>query len=116
AHEVSLDAITRLQTQISYDTAVLHNQTRDIARLDSVVGRIQQDMRHVLDALDIMRDQISTRPSGPQTAPTGQDRMDDAALEILSNNVTSIAGKVHEIDNLKLQMELMKRRIKTLEE
>ncbi|KAK8213320.1 hypothetical protein M8818_002619 [Zalaria obscura] len=104
-HEVWTSAINRLQTQVHYNSSIIETQRRDVARIDSAVDRLEKEMGNVYAVLADLRNQIQTRPA---TVHDG--------LDILSTELQNVAGKANEVDSLKMQMELMKRRLKRLEE
>ncbi|KAF2436571.1 hypothetical protein EJ08DRAFT_691734 [Tothia fuscella] len=113
---VKLDAIDRLQTQVNLNRATLESCTRDMSRLENMVTRLQQSFQ---ESFDIMRAEfITSRQHVAQAAasvPQG-DRLDDQALEVFTATLSNVAGKANEVDSLKVQMELIKRKLRRLEE
>jgi hypothetical protein len=114
-----MDAASRLQTQLSLNTAAIEAQQRrldmqqkDIERMDSMVGRLQQEMRVVLDTLESMKQELRHRPMAPQA----QRSSDDSTLELFATNLTNMSAKVQEVEAVKMQVEIMKRKLNRLEE
>ncbi len=116
-HSISIDAISRLQTQIAYNTAGLQTQKRTLVRIDNAVGRLQMEMQHVLSVIDGLKMEIRSRgASAPAPKSPNAASHDANDLEIFASNLSNVANKANEVDGLKLQLELLKRRIKKLEE
>jgi hypothetical protein len=113
---VKLDAIDRLQTQVNLNRATLENCTRDIGRLDGTMTRLQES---VAQAFETMRAELFASrqhiSAATAAAPQGT-QLDDQALEVFTNTLTTVAAKANEVDTLRVQLELIKRKIKRLEE
>lgn len=111
---VKLEAIDRLQTQVNLNRATLESCTRDIARVDSHLIQLQTSLSEHFEGLrmEIMQSRLSTQPLPVQQG----DRMDDEAFAVFSDALSTVQNKVNEVDNLRLQMVDIKRRIKRLEE
>ncbi|QDS68219.1 hypothetical protein FKW77_010581 [Venturia effusa] len=111
---VKLEAIDRLQTQVNLNRATLESCTRDIARVDSNIIRLQASFSEHFEGL---RREIIQSRINPQPQPVQQgDRMDDEAFAVFSDALSSVQTKANEVDSLRLQMVDIKRRIKRLEE
>lgn len=111
---VKLEAIDRLQTQVNLNRATLESCTRDIARVDSHLVRLQASFSEHFEGL---RMEIIQSRLNPQPPPVQQgDRMDDEAFAVFSDALSNVQTKVNEVDSLRLQMVDIKRRIKRLEE
>lgn len=146
--EVSLDAIERLQTQISQNSGALAAHTRDIrrgeesfqqletnlrrefaaqvqrqsvdiARVDETVTRLHSDMQGIRQALEALRhDFILTRSEvqrGGAMAPGQPVGVSDTALEMMAQQVAVMSHKTAELDNLRITVEIMKKKIHRLE-
>jgi hypothetical protein len=126
--EVKLQAIDRIQTQVHLDRGALESCSRelqlalsDIRALklsyNSVVEEVQVINQFAADAraeiLAMKQELMVQRNSGP---PQPGERMDDKALEMLSANLAVVSSKTNEVDNIKVAIELMKRRLARLEE
>jgi hypothetical protein len=113
---VKLDAIDRLQTQVNLNRATLETCSRDINRINETVGRLQDS---VAQAFETMRAELFASrqhmSAATAAAPAG-NQLDDQALEVFTSTLTNVASKANEVDTLKVQLELIKRKIKRLEE
>lgn len=134
--EVQFDAISRLQTQIGHNTANLQIQARDIKRqggdmqnqlqfqhgeikrVEDAVNRLQHEMRGVHEMLESIRMELHSRPmtGAPPPPPPPPSAAQDSALELLANNLAMIGQKVNEVDTLKMTIEIMRGKLKRLEE
>lgn len=141
--EVSLDAIERLQTQISQNSGALsvqnrdmqllretaqrveeslrrefqtqlHQQTSEIHRVDEAVGRLQHEMRGVREVLEVLNREVQARSLGPGAGPSVSAQ--DSALELMAQQVAVISQKANEVDTLKITIEIMKNKIQRLED
>ncbi|KAL2352300.1 hypothetical protein BJ546DRAFT_812473, partial [Cryomyces antarcticus] len=88
----------------------------DIERIDGAVARLQHEMNHIMGALEELRMELRSKLLPSQQPPPPHNPPDSTDLEILSSNLQSVSDKASEIDGLKMQVDLMKRRIKKLEE
>jgi hypothetical protein len=111
---VKLEAIDRIQTQVNLNRATLETCTRDISRLEGNIVRLQASFGEHFEALRI---EIMQSRLNPQPAPVQQgDRLDDEAFAVFSDALSNMQNKVNDVDHLRLQMEMIKRKIKRLEE
>ncbi|KAF1813584.1 hypothetical protein P152DRAFT_456967 [Eremomyces bilateralis CBS 781.70] len=108
--QVKMDAIDRIQTQVNYNRATLELQSRELKRVESAVGGIQHDIRSLFRLVEDLR-----RP-GATGRKESRAGVDDSDLELFSQTLANIAAKTNEIDGIKLQMEVLKRKTKRLEE
>lgn len=91
---------------LSTQTSPPHTDiARDIARLDMGMARLETEMIYVRGMLEALRLCAPVSPA-----------QDHAALDILANNVNSVSLKANEIDGLKVQIEILKSRVKRLED
>jgi hypothetical protein len=144
--DVKLDAVERLQTQISQNSSVLtvqsrdmrryegslqhqeenlrgfqgqlHQQSTELRRVDEAVGRLQHEMREVREMLeDFSREMQATREAAARgIIPGAPISAQDSALELMANQVSVVAQKANEVDTLKITIEIMKKKIQRLEE
>jgi hypothetical protein len=144
-HEVQLDAIERLQTQISQNSGALtvhgqdiqhfaekakqqeeslrrefqsslHHQNLEIRRIDDAVGRLSHEMRGIRDLLETLsRDVHAVRSAGPGL-PGQSVSAQDSALELMAAQMSNVSVKANEVDTLKITIEIMKNKIQRLEE
>jgi hypothetical protein len=125
---VKLQAIDRIQTQVHLDRGALESCSRelqmalsDIRALklsyNSLVEEVQVITQFASDArteiVAMKQELMAQRSSGPSQPG---ERMDDKALEMLSSNLAVVSSKANEVENIKLAIELMKRRLTRLEE
>ncbi|KAM0714874.1 hypothetical protein Q7P37_009338 [Cladosporium fusiforme] len=112
--EVELNhVLTRLEQQVSFNYNMIQGHHQDIARVTDTVARMQHEMVQVIGVMEDMRNELRARPLASK--PSDPARYDPADVEILTNQITNVTSKVNEVDNLKVQIELMKQRLKRVE-
>lgn len=112
--EVELNhVLTRLEQQVSFNYNMIQGHHQDIARVTDTVARMQHEMVQVIGVMEDMRNELRARPIAPKAMDSS--RYDPADVEILTNQITTVTSKVNEVDNLKVQIELMKQRLKRFE-
>jgi hypothetical protein len=149
SNEVTLDAIERLQTQISQNSGALAAHTRDIrrgeesfqqleaslrrefaaqmqrqsvdiARVDDAVARLHNEMQSMRQALELLNHEFVVTRTEVQrgaAAPAGQPAsVPDTALEMMAQQVAVMSHKTAELDNLRVTIEIMKKKIHRLEQ
>lgn len=94
----------------------LEAQRADIDRISGIVGRIGRDLKHMKALMESMRTEIHSRPLASTISRQDGTLYPVEELELLTANMTSIGAKAGEVDGLKLELEMMKRRIKRLED
>ena len=139
--DVQLDAIERLQTQVSQNSSALvaqsrdmrrceetmqhmednlrrefqthlHQQSAEIRRVDDAVGRLQHEMRGVRELIEVVRRELHTTGGAPgRAAPSVQD----SALELMAQQIAVISAKANDVETLKITIEIMKNKIQRLE-
>lgn len=114
--DVSMDALSRLQTQVQFNTAGLSTHRRDFEALSQGVNRLSEDMLRIESLVMSLRKDIIARPIAPAPPAQPASSIDDAMLESFATNLTNVANKVNEVDGLKMQLEIVKRRVKMMEE
>lgn len=144
--EVSLDAIERLQTQISQNSgalaahtrdirrgeesfqqletnlrrefaAQLQRQTLDVQRVDESVARLHLEMQGMRQALETISHELALCRSDIQRGVSGQAAgPPDAALELMAQQVAHMSHRTSEVDNLRVTVEIMKKKIHVLEQ
>lgn len=144
--DVSLDAIERLQTQISQNSGAvsvhsrdlnqlretaahvedglrrdfqtqIHQQNSDIGRVDEAVGRLQLEMRDIRQLLEVLTRDVQTLGSRSiAVAAPPTVTAQDSALELMTQQITNITHKANEVDTLKITIEIMKNKIQRLED
>lgn len=123
-HDIAMEAVHRIQTQNSYNTAALQavrgDFQRDIQRVDAAVARLQADMMSVCDAVRSIREELQVRPWLAQQQqlqpPAPVPQTDDRTIEYLAENLQGVSAKANEVDGLKIQIEMLKRKVRRLEE
>ncbi|GAB7363773.1 hypothetical protein MBLNU230_g4341t1 [Neophaeotheca triangularis] len=108
-------AISRLQTQVTYNTSMVDAHRRDVSRVEHAVGRLQQEMAHVLALLNDIRTELNVLPSRPRSGDAQRRRGGRGVSNVIAEQLDSVSDKANEVDGLKMQLELMKRRMKHLE-
>lgn len=143
--EVQLDAIERLQTQVSQNSSALIAQTRDlrsyeekgetirqdalsrfhhqaneIRRVDEAVGRLQHEMLGIRELLETLSREVhATREiqaRGGVATPGHPLSGQDTALELMAQQMAVMSHKANEVDTLKITIEIMKNKIQRLED
>lgn len=85
----------------------LEAQRHDIDRIDNALYQLQSDIRTMKAIIEDLK----------RARPSHNANTDDlATLEVLSETVTNVSSKVGEVDGLKMQIEVLKRRLKKVEE
>ena len=97
--------IRRLQAFAVHSLDRLDAQRKDIDRISSVDNSLQSEMSIFRDFMQETRDKTSLT-----TSAVGSE-----AAEILATNLSGIRRKANEVDELKMQLGMMKLRVKTLE-
>lgn len=134
--EVQFDILQRLQVQISHHEGGLQSQRRNF---DLLGGRVDaqsrncevlaQDILKLADQMSrieglvlAMRQELHSRPTATVAVPAAPaagsrplSHIDDGVLEAFANSLDHVSAKVNEVDGLKMQLEILKRRIKLLE-
>jgi hypothetical protein len=144
--EVSLDAIERLQTQTSQNSGALaahtrdirrgeesfalleatlrrdfatqvQSQTADIQRVDEAVARLHLEMQSMRQALETVSHELAINRAEMQRGAHGQAvAVPDAAIELMAQQVAVMSHKTSELDNLRVTVEIMKKKIHYLEQ
>ncbi|KAK4560751.1 hypothetical protein LTR86_005330 [Recurvomyces mirabilis] len=109
--EVWVGAIARLQSQVSLNTSMLESHRRQIAGIEQAVVRLQQEMANVMAAIHETRAELQTRP-----VITSQWREGGGDVEVLASQLAVVNSKVHEMDSVKMQLETMSNRLRSLEQ
>ncbi|KAF1935109.1 hypothetical protein EJ02DRAFT_428729 [Clathrospora elynae] len=147
--EVGLDAIERLQTQVSQNSGALAAHTRDIRRgeesfqqlevrlrrdfqaqltrqaadirrVEDSAARLQHDMQGMHQMMEgLSRELHATRvdrQSRGSTTQSGQSlSVQDSALELMAQQMATMAQKTTDMDTLRITIEIMKGKIHRLE-
>jgi hypothetical protein len=143
-HDVQLDAIERLQTQISQNSSALvaqsrdmrhyeetvqhsedslrrefqtqiHHQGTEIRRLDDAVGRLQHEMHGIRELLEVLRHEFHASGGVQGRAPAAGPTAQDSALELMAQQIAVISAKANDVETLKITIEIMKNKIQRLE-
>ncbi|KXL41488.1 MAG: hypothetical protein FE78DRAFT_126629, partial [Acidomyces sp. 'richmondensis'] len=100
--DVWAGAISRLQTQVSYNTSMLESMRRQVAELEQRVNRLPSELASLIPVNDVRYDQ---RP-----------RINAEDLEVLESQIAHATNKANEIDGLRMQLDLVKNRLRRFEE
>lgn len=109
--DVWAGAIARMQTQISYNTSMLEANRRHASDLEQAVGLLRADMNGVVNALNATRAELQARPLHQDNT-----KHDTGDLEVLAAQVATIGNKASEVDGLKMQIDLLKNRLRRFED
>jgi hypothetical protein len=122
--DLNRDTFHRIQTQLSLNQAGLeaHNreiealnyhdreQVEHIQRMDGAIVRLQQDVAWLVSTVRQNSERSESRAS-PMNS-----RSEDPAIDMMAKQISTLSTKVSEVDSLKLEVELLKRKIKRFEE
>ncbi|TKA83548.1 hypothetical protein B0A55_00522 [Friedmanniomyces simplex] len=109
--DVWAGALARLQTQVSLNTSMLESHRRQVGDIEQAVGRLQQEMGHVVAVMHEMRAELHARLQSME-----QVRHDSGDMDVLASQIATVTDKANEVDGLKMQVELMRNRMKRFEE
>ncbi|KAF2214812.1 hypothetical protein CERZMDRAFT_95196 [Cercospora zeae-maydis SCOH1-5] len=111
-NDIWTSAISRLQAQVSYNTGMLESHRRQFVDIEAAVGRLNQQMNDVMHAVSEVQRDVHARP-----VPAEQhQRHDPGDLEVLAKQLQRLTNRVNEIDGLNMQLDLVKNRMKRLED
>lgn len=85
-------------------------QRKDINRIDEAVSRLNLEMTSLRQSFEDFAREARMRPG---LKPISGDDLE--TVDFLSETVASVTAKVGEIDGLKMQIEILKRRLKKVE-
>lgn len=108
--------LARLKAVTAETSVELQAQRRDIDRVSATVRRLEREMSQMRDLMERIRSEAITRSTGSALSQREGMGYPVEELELLTANITSIGAKVNGIDGLKLEFEMMKRRIKRMED
>ncbi|KAK3691137.1 hypothetical protein LTR37_018841 [Vermiconidia calcicola] len=110
ANEVWAGAISRLQTQASLNTSMLESHRQKVYDIEGALHRLNYELGNVMTTLQEVRTELRTKTAA------GRPRQDSEDLEVLAGQVQAVTNKANEVDALKLQIELLRNRMKRWEE
>ncbi|SMR42744.1 unnamed protein product [Zymoseptoria tritici ST99CH_1E4] len=110
--DIWTSAISRLQAQVSYNTGMLESHRRQFADMEMAVNRLNQELGSVAGTLNEVRNEVRSR----QLGPSDRSRHDSGDLEIISGQLQRLTNRVNEVDGLNMQMDLIKNRLKRMED
>lgn len=108
------NAIIRLEQQVAFNYSMIQNHEQAIQRISDNVLRVQHEIGQIVVVIDDFRKDVVTgriqvnRPLDPA-------RYDPADVEVLANQIAKVTNKANEVDNLQVQIELLKQRFKRIE-
>lgn len=108
-----VQGFTRLEQQVAFNYNMIQGHHQDVARISEAVARLQHEMRTVIGFMDEMRNDLRSGRFPPRAMDAG--RYDPADVEVLASQIANVTTKANEVDNLKIQIELMKQRLKRFE-
>ena len=100
-----------MHRQADYTARVVEAQGRDIERLNVIAERLQTGMENLYSHMESIATELRARP--PPTSDRPAAGMPD--LDILATQLQHVTDKTNEIDGLKMQVDIMKRRVRRLE-
>ncbi|KAH7016595.1 hypothetical protein B0J12DRAFT_705687 [Macrophomina phaseolina] len=114
----STDTLSRLQPVVQYHTAGIEAQHRAIKQLSNAVNSLSVEVARTESMAIALTRELQTQSIAPVASaqPCLRGSLDDSTLEILAKNISSVASRVSEVDALKIQFEVLERRLRILEE
>jgi uncharacterized coiled-coil protein SlyX len=112
--EARVAVIDRLQAQVSINTQAMEMCGNDLHRLEGSFRQIQAEFRHTVDTLRAELHAVRRQPGGASASPS--ERLDDQSLEVFANTLSQVVAKSNDVDQLRVQFEVIKRRLQRLEE
>ncbi|KAI9764639.1 MAG: hypothetical protein M1840_008136 [Geoglossum simile] len=107
AVQVQLD---RVQTFCVYASELVDTQREDINRVSAAVERIESELKSFRELLGEMNGKLRAIPR--ERKPNG---IASEEIDLLTSSVGEIGRKTNEIDTLKLELAMMKSKVKRLE-
>lgn len=104
------DAFARLQQQVQYNTHAIEDQHRHLTDLHDAVRSLHSEIGSIWRSVDYCREQIQNRSDN---APT--NRPESADIDVLTSQLLAISNKANEVDGLKVQLDLLTRRMRRME-
>ena len=108
--EQALSAVRQLSEQVQWCVASCMEQNKHLERLDHTMHRIYADINNFSVSIDKFRRDLQANPSNGRRP---EDPMD---VEILQDAMSKMQSKVNELDTIKMQMELVRSRLRRVEE
>ena len=103
------EAFEHLQNTVHYNTTILEDHRRMIADFHDALGRMHAEIGTLWAHVERNRDDIRIRPPVPEHRSDGPD------IDVLTVQVQNVANKAHEIDALRMQLEIITRKVRRLE-
>lgn len=113
--EVDREAFSMLREQVSYNYQCIQQDREAITRFDTHLGQFESTITRMLD--DFRHELAARGVSGASPSAGSQHtRADHGDIDVLANQIATVTTKANEIDNLKVQLELLKTKIRRLEQ
>ncbi len=109
--------------------SAIDSQKADIDRISKSVERIETDMRSFKDFMSMVRKELSIRPTNIELDSVRASIADDIErrpaagatlstedLDLMTESIAKIGNRVSEVDTLKLEVQLLKSRVKRFED
>lgn len=109
ASDAWTEAFTRLQQQVQYNTNAVEDQRRHLDQLSDVIRSLHTEVGTLWRHVDAHRDQLEKRLEQPASKPEVAD------IDVLTSQLQHISNKANEVDGLKVQLEIMTRRLRRVE-
>lgn len=107
--ESKLEPVNRMQNQICLNGAGVEHNTREIRVIGEAVAMMQAEMRRMVETMEAFRRELYSRPPAGPPPPRGE--VPDETLEMFSDQLQGAIRKANEVDELKVQLELLKRKV-----
>lgn len=109
--DIWASAISRLQAQVTYNTATLEGYRRQFSDLELSVQRLHVEIGGISNTLERFGQELRSRPPPPPEV----SRADPADLDVLTSQISRLSQQFHQIDDFALQMDLFRNRLRKLE-
>ncbi|KAI9806681.1 MAG: hypothetical protein M1825_006138 [Sarcosagium campestre] len=110
-HQDVLSSLRKMEAFMAYLGETLETQRSDIDRLSNAMENVQDDMADAQSAVQEVRLQLRNSTSlRPNDVASAGD------LELLASSVSGISRKANEVDALRMELDLLKSRIKRMDD
>ncbi|KAF2756728.1 hypothetical protein EJ05DRAFT_477817 [Pseudovirgaria hyperparasitica] len=130
-YAILMDANNRIQSQTNMNMAALDQQRRDVQklqrqqenwshdvqRIDAAISRFAEEFRIMQEVLDQTRAELRHRPIHAPAAVTSAPAtsLDATTIELFARSLEQMRPKLGEIEDMKIQMQIMKERVARLD-
>nr|OQO25697.1 hypothetical protein B0A51_07259 [Rachicladosporium sp. CCFEE 5018] len=111
--DMEISVLTRLEQQVAFNYNMIQGHHQELTRMSEVVTRLQHDMGAVIRLAEEMRADVQRGQLRP--LPSEPNRYDPRDVEVLAAQIATVTTRVSQVDNLAVQLDLMKHRMHRME-